>query len=77
VLARGREDTVSGPSVTLQAAAMLSDAGVVSRTGTYVEVLVVDCSAEVVHFLRPFVPEEEEVAVTDGFDEESLLFSHQ
>lgn len=57
---------------------MLSDAGVVSRTGTYVEVLVVDCSAEVVHFLRPFVPEEEEeVAVTDGFDEESLLFSHQ
>ena len=52
--ALGREDTVFGPSLELTVAAMLSNGGVISRTGTYVEVLVVDCSADVIPFLCPF-----------------------
>ena len=47
---------------------MLSDGGVISRTGTYVEVLVVDCSADVIPFLCPFGADDE---ITYGFDEES------
>ena len=67
-LAAGREDAVFGPHIVLRVASLISDSGVISNTGAYVDVLVVDCSLDVLGHLRPLAEDEEAVF---SFDEES------
>ena len=64
----GQDDMVFGPSFLARVPASIVEGGVVSPTGMEVEVLVVDCLAQVLNSMRPFGPDEE---VVYNFDEDS------
>eukprot|EP00435_Cladocopium_sp_Y103_P044067 s133_g12.t1 len=73
VLAEGEqstEETIFGPHFVATVASVIEDGGLVSPTGAYIDVVIVDCSAEVMDHLRQFGEEEERVF---GYDEESLF----
>ena len=57
-----------GPSATFQVPAVLIEGGTVARTGTSVDVLVIDCDASVLSHLRRFRADEE---IIYGFDEDA------
>ena len=61
---------ILGPSAIFQVPAVLSEGGNTTRTGTDMEVLVIDCSASVVAHLRRFHAQEE---IVYGFDEDAAF----
>ena len=64
----GDQDQVFGPSQEFTVPAMISDGGVLSTTGEELSVLVVDCSEDVMPYLREFRESEE---VIFSFDEDA------
>ena len=64
----GQDDMVFGPSFQARVPASILEGGVVSPTGMEVDVLVIDCMAQVLDSMRLFGPEEE---VVYNFDEDS------
>ena len=67
---QGEEEAVFGPSITVEVPGVVVDGGSVSRTGTSLEVVIIDCSAAVVDQLR--LLEGGEVAL-HHFDEDDPL----
>ena len=64
----GAPDTIFGPSMEFEVPAMLGDSGVVAPTGEVLQVRVIDCSEDIVNFMRDFREEEE---VVYAYDEDS------
>ena len=64
----GQDDVVFGPSFQARVPASILEGGVISPTGMEVDVLVIDCMAQVLDSMRLFGPDEE---VVYNFDEDS------
>ena len=61
----GAPDCIFGPSMEFEVPAMLGDSGVVAPTGEVLQVRVIDCSEDIVSFMREFREGEEVVYAYD------------